>query len=219
MNMIVGIPTLNRYDLLENCIGSIFNGSIKPTKVIVIDNGGKYQATRPNVEVHSQRRNLGVAASWNVLHRISIPAPIIICNDDIEFGKDSLAVLMGCSDSFVVPAEDEIGWSCFKQSHSLWNTVGPYDETFYPAYFEDNDYRYRMKLAGIYATHVPCGIKHTKSSTVSKMSDYEIHCLNKAWKNNEEYFAMKWGGLPYQETYIIPFNKEDNKNETFSYIS
>jgi len=205
MNVVVGIPTLNRYDLLEVCIKSISNGSVKPAKIIIIDNGGSYQASRPNVEVHSQRINLGVAASWNALHRIAVPQTLVICNDDVEFGEETLARLLDCPEPFVVPAEEGVGWACFKQSHSLWNVVGSYDETFYPAYFEDNDYRYRMKLAGIKIAQVPTGIKHTSGSTKLKMDDWELYKIRKAWKANEEHYAIKWNGLPYNETYLKPF--------------
>ena len=39
-------------------------------------------------------------------------------------------------------------FSCFMIGREALEKVGPFDENFYPAYFEDNDYHYRIRLAG-----------------------------------------------------------------------
>jgi GT2 family glycosyltransferase len=200
MEFVVGIPTLNRYDLLDKCIKSIWNGSLVPNLIIIVDNGNGYETKYSNVQVNRPDRNLGVAASWNFLHAISQSHTLIISNDDIIFGNDSLKVILDTDGELVVPNGD-IGWACFKQSHDLWRKIGPYDEKFWPAYFEDNDYRYRMKLKGISVTHANhYGIYHLTGST-SKNKKKEL------WQENKEYYIKKWGGQPYFETYKIPFNR------------
>ncbi|MEW6031782.1 MAG: hypothetical protein AB1645_02690 [Bacillota bacterium] len=49
-----------------------------------------------------------------------------------------------------VPGEDrqEASYSCFLLSPELYREIGPFDETFAPAYFEDADYNLRLGLAG-----------------------------------------------------------------------
>lgn len=41
------------------------------------------------------------------------------------------------------------GFGCFFIDEEIRRELGPFDERFYPAYFEDGDYRRRMKLAGV----------------------------------------------------------------------
>lgn len=38
---------------------------------------------------------------------------------------------------------------------SAWDTIGPFDEAFYPAYFEEVDYCYRARHHGFQVMHVP----------------------------------------------------------------
>lgn len=199
MSYIVGVPTLNRYDLLDECIESIWSGSIVPSQVVVIDNGGNYHTKCDKVQIIKPAENIGVAASWNLLHTFS--QHIVICNDDVVFEKDSLESLLATEGELVVP-NGKIGWSCFKQSNNLWDAVGLYDEMFWPAYFEDNDYRYRMKLKGIAVTHANHdGISHHIASSGGKGE------RSVSWYRNRDYYIRKWGGEPYFEIYTIPFNR------------
>ena len=46
----------------------------------------------------------------------------------------------------------EANYSCFMLSPSLYDEIGPFDEGFTPAYFEDTDYNFRLGLAGLPGT-------------------------------------------------------------------
>ena len=65
-----------------------------------------------------------------------------------------------------MPESDHPNFAAFLLSRECWERVGPFDEKFYPAYFEDNDYHYRIQLEGWRAiTHPPAMFYHYGSRT------------------------------------------------------
>jgi glycosyltransferase involved in cell wall biosynthesis len=207
---VLGIPTYNRYDLLDQCIESAISGSAVPKKIVVIDNGGKYITKRKKVEVVRTCRNLGVGASWNLLHKLTDPLDLVICNDDVRLGRDLLRKLLDCG----APVTTAGGWACFRQRQDVWRIVGPYDEEFF-AYHEDNDYSYRLKLAGI--ERIELGEKdfvHHRSATMATMSGEERSEFNYKWEQGRHYYQRKWGGLPDAERFLTPFNASAEKPKT-----
>ena len=88
----------------------------------------------------------------------------------------------------------------------LISMVGLMDENFYPGYFEDNDYRYRQKLAGIKMASFPLKNTHLTSSTLKSCEEFQQK--NRiSFASNFQYYVNKWGGSPGNETYQSPFNK------------
>jgi hypothetical protein len=88
----------------------------------------------------------------------------------------------------------------------LLNRVGYFDENFFPGYFEDNDYRYRIKLTNTKITSIPLLAEHQTSSTLNS-SDKFKQKNNVSFQENYNYYISKWGGPPNHEIYITPFNK------------
>src|SRR5205807_1896221 len=100
------------------------------------------------------------------------------------------------------------GWSCFRQKHEVWRIVGDYDENFF-AYHEDNDYCYRLRLAGIERQEISHdGIAHHGSSTIAAMSREERERFECNWLRGRRYYQDKWGGVPGEERFQHPFNSE-----------
>lgn len=204
-DFIVGIPTLTRYDYLKACLSSILLGSLQPWEICVVDNGGHFderiiQGTpQCRVRVVRPGYNLGVAGSWNLIHSLYAPEDIVFCNDDVMFGPRALEQLMAHDDAFV-PANPHQAWSCFLQREVLWNAVGEYDDGFWPAYFEDNDYVRRMSLSGF----APSPLKHSLPITHVGSSTGGLAFARFEW--NKQRYALKWGGVPGQETFSVPWN-------------
>jgi len=96
-------------------------------------------------------------------------------------------------------------FSCFGINKYCFNEIGYFDESFYPAYFEDNDYHYRMKLEGIkaicnydnYYFHYGSRTKHHEK----RFDDY----IKWRYLQNQAYYSKKWGGEPGKEKYKKPF--------------
>ena len=208
------IPTLNRYDLLVTCVLSAVSGTVKPTQILIIDNGLKLD--RPNIDnlhVYNFGRNIGLAASWNFLIKNTNEYRIIV-NDDIEFFPDTIEKLINSYDENYVVFPGAVmavnTFSCFMISNKIIDNVGFFDENISPgyAYFEDNDYRYRMHLAGFETKRaVECGLIHRSSSTIKKFNHPQINIHHKLFEKAKNNYINKWGGLPENEKYLTPYNK------------
>lgn len=102
-------------------------------------------------------------------------------------------------------------FSAFMSDKKAWETVGEFDTGFYPAYFEDNDYHYRMKLLGIKAINFPQALYyHYGSRTLNEVLEKRPGVPSLLFIKNQQYYTLKWGGLPGQEKYKHPFNNIRN---------
>lgn len=195
--MILGVPTLCRYDLLQKLIASVEAGSVQPDRWVIVDNGGKARRQLRLPErgtLIEPGNNLGVAASWNRIVDEAAGEPVMIVNDDVTLGRDALASLVGLSSGS--PVTRSHNWSLFVLRPECVAAVGYFDENFYPAYGEDDDYGYRMRLAGLTSKQV-----HVDSTHVHGASGWAERCRGPALL----YFNMKWGGSPRRERYLRPF--------------
>jgi len=96
-------------------------------------------------------------------------------------------------------------FSCFLISEHC-HKVYRFDENFVPAYFEDNDYHRRMELDGrgekIFGIPVP--FLHYGSVTINRTPE-AAKAFSPKFERCREYYVKKWGGLPGQETFEVPF--------------
>ena len=102
------------------------------------------------------------------------------------------------------PAPD---FSCFMLSKEAIDKVGYFDERFFPAYFEDNDYHYRIKLAGLKASKTNQSLYFHYGSRTIKNNEEVRNKSNLGYIANRNYYKEKWGGRPGKERFIKPFNK------------
>jgi len=201
-----GIPTINRADLLNESLEK-YVADFPDKQFIIVDNAHQDIFEHRNVTLVRKGKNLGVAASWNLLATMAFHRGyngILLVNDDVYWGQKQAAVddFMGRQSEleFVAP---HVGWCNFLLSQKVFNRVGPFDENFYPAYYEDNDYRYRLKLLDVpYVQSKFLDVEIFRGSqTIAK--DPELI----KWSNCESIYIRKWGGLPGGETFVTPHNK------------
>src|SRR6185436_14742652 len=130
---------------------------------------------------------------------------IIISNDDVQFLPGTIEALVNAAekspeDLFFYPHSAESGanaWSMFLQRKALQEKIGLYDETFFPAYFEDDDYSLRMRKAGIRAVPVVgAGYVHFASSTIQAYTPEQTNNHHASFRRNRSYYIVKWGGDP-----------------------
>lgn len=216
MEVNVCIPTLKRYDLLNKLIISLKKSSVKPTTIYIIDNGRNFKTkeTDFDIRIYRPEYNIGVAASWNWFIN-NVPEIRIICNDDLEFTPFAIErLILGYDEDHVVfphGLESSLNtFSCFTISDKLVKEVGYFDETISPnyAYFEDNDYRYRLILAGYNTKKIWDSIvSHTRSSTINAFGNKELREHHKKFETAKSNYLKKWGGLPEEEKYLTPYNR------------
>lgn len=215
-------PTLNRYDLVHKLIASAEEGSLVPDRYAIVDNGGSLELNLPPEvmrKVHLWRpgTNIGVAASWNYFLK-TFPDYIIISNDDIEVGRDAIKNMVQTAEDnpyapfFCIASSGINAWSFFLERKISLEIIGEYDETFWPAYFEDNDRFYRYKLAGfdaIRAENIEFHHFNGGSSTLKQYTPEQERRHHEYFRRNQEYYTDKWGGMPHHEIFKSPWGIND----------
>jgi GT2 family glycosyltransferase len=225
--IILGVPTLNRYDLLPNLLRSAWGGTVRPDLCVVIDNGGKLRLPQANGDrtlVQRPGRNLGVGPSWNLLAREYLTGAedrLLLCGDDVTLHPDTieqLLVTMSEKDAdMAYPSATDVAFSCFMVRAALFEKIGYFDERFYPAYFEDGDFLYRMKLAGIVAAPARGGYEHVGSATIKKLKGKELEDHHANFIELRNYYVEKWGGLPGAERFAEPFDGKPERHNVATF--
>jgi GT2 family glycosyltransferase len=110
------------------------------------------------------------------------------------------------AESKAAAAESEHpNFAAFMLGHACWESVGPFDEGFFPAYFEDNDYHRRIQLAGLRAVvHPPAMFYHFGSQTQNESVARPV-VTSEMFERNRDRYVRKWGGLPGAERLAAPF--------------
>ncbi len=208
LNFAIGIPTLNRFDLLLPSM-MMYKHDMPNAKIFIVDNGhqGITNHSSDRVTVMTQDRNIGVAASWNVLCReiYKEHAYAFILNDDVYLGRKEEEI-----EDLIRKRPDApfisgmMDWCSFLMPRRTFESIGEFDEVFYPAYYEDNDYAYRMRLSGMYPFKTPLLNPLVYKASMTSQKDRSI--LDKIKKCKQEYIK-KWGGEPEQEKFKTAYNK------------
>jgi cephalosporin hydroxylase len=210
IKLFVGIPTINRADLLHESLDDLATNLPDLYQLCIIDNGGQ-DISVPNslkdiTTIIRPKHNLGVAGSWNYLidkFFNSNGDHLLILNDDIVLTKTSsdLKKIVETHKNYSV-IYSKLGWCSFFISQKAIDAVGYFDTTFYPAYFEDNDYIYRLKLSGAFPViDEGCNPSIYRGS----MTIQKDQSLNRDFYALREHYNKKWGGPPGEETYASPF--------------
>jgi len=215
----MGVPTLHRYDLLRRLIASVNAGTLRPNEIVIVDNGGKLvnepPLTPPDVPVWTrfvlldgEGVNWGVAASWNAILKKYPDDNVLMSGDDVVVEPDTIEKMVRAAERskrlFLI-AKGASSWAFFLQKPELAKKIGYYDEKFWPAYYEDNDYHRRMLLAGEdYEMAEGAVVSHDVSSTLNSLPPEEKKKFEAEIDKNSRYYGIKWGGPPGNEKLTEP---------------
>lgn len=163
---LVGVPVLNRPDLLEALISSL---DLPVDTMAIVDNSGgrddsdalelrhllKTLEEEPpagigQVRVARAFGNGGVAAAWNqILLGFPQAAVALIVNNDVVMAPGVLTMAMERIDldrpQILSLLPGPAAFSAFLITALAWDRIGLFDEGFYPAYCEDLDYLERVR--------------------------------------------------------------------------
>jgi len=219
------IPTVNQAESLQYAVNGYLT-NFPDIQIFIHDNGNQTFNHRcmedERVLISVSPENLGVAATWNLLAKWAFNLGhdlVWMLNDDIFVPVDSNTFktrLDGYYSPFgffnpakaippVLACDYNFHWGSFILPKSVYfDHVGEFDEGFKLSFFEDNDYQYRIKLAG--GAMIRDGFLNPELSTYrNSASTIANPKLNNFMANRERYMA-KWGGMPGEETYLTPFN-------------
>jgi GT2 family glycosyltransferase len=208
IKLVVAIPTINRADLLNEALAKYFE-DFKNTHIAICDNGNQDIITREeNFMIYRPQENLGVAKSWNMLIDYSdkIGAThVLILNDDIYLGKNETELALLIKNNLDADFINSFhNWCSYILRVDIWKKAGMFDEEFFPAYFEDNSFDYKMTLVGAKKTWTSFldPIVYRNSMTIAKDPT-----LNQKFMQNKQMYIQMWGGLPSEEKYKTKFGK------------
>lgn len=216
-----GIPTYSQFAHAETAVKTILQGSLVPDQIVIIDNseyGGAFTELShlpeqyANVHIIPRAQNI-LSGAWNDLMNLWPDDYIIIANDDVMPHERSVEALVNAA----IDRPDVAMWNGSGHSGNSYSffllrkwaycQVGPFDEKFIPAYFEDNDYDYRLRiLAGLIREEVSnATFDHVGSATVKAMNQSQRDAAHLYFRKNGLYYMSKWGGMPTKEKYTEPF--------------
>ncbi len=224
----VGIPVLNRFDLLDQAIAALDY----PALELFIVNNNTVDAANQDAFVSlkekyqcdsfSPRYNLGVAASWNRIITTAWSRGyefVYIGSNDTTLAPGTLRALVEMEKPEPECLWMVLGFNFWCLRLSAVPKIGLVDENFMPAYFEDNDFHRRVQLAGLDWAHlgntayekngrvIPAApATHLGSQTIASDAEYAAHNNNTFHNWNRTHYVMKWGGDPGGEKFVTPYN-------------
>jgi hypothetical protein len=221
---ILGIPRCNETeDIFSEAVAAARGNTLSPTAALIIDNGDTPLGAISGFEIRRPPKNTGCAGAWNMICHAAFNEfhsdSAVLVNADCTVLRDTFASLFAAPCGFVCAH----AFGCFRIDREVWLRVGPFDEEFYPAYWEDTDYRRRLRLAGIVFDEWPVeeveviypgraryrsGIVHGKNAaepyqgwTGEKSTWFQQRLVI-----NEQRYVDKWGGVPGTERFQVPFD-------------
>lgn len=153
-----------------------------------------------------------LAQIWNYFIESYDIDDYVIMNDDITFGKGYLENIFNIIKNNPNTYRLQRGYphTSFSTSKYVYEKIGPYDENYIGAYYEDTDYHYRCILNNITLKEFPTeqfDFKHESNGTLKTCSDLENNIILNNKHHNHFYFYKKWGGYSiYDCVYKTPFN-------------
>jgi GT2 family glycosyltransferase len=192
------IPALNRFDLLRKSFDTI-NYPIE--NILVINNSGDDSMSNGlieeypnlNIRILNLPSNMGISGSWNLGIKLYPWVKYWMFASTDTTPSEGLwqeyAEKSG-SDKFVF--SKNAGWNMFTVGEEIVKKIGLFDEYIYPAYYEDNDYLDRMKLAGfIDGKNLLIAEKYADENGISQtIKSNPEYYHNK--KNSGDYTCKGW---------------------------
>lgn len=212
MKFVLGIPFVNREDLLRRAVNSV--SAMWPHTVIVDNSDVGLDPSAWPVEILASHVPLSFSQTMNLLQRL---AKTRSC-DVLCYMHNDAEACAGTAEQFLLTLEQAHAsrprWGvAFTHYDTLAAVnmkmvaeVGAWDTTL-PQYFADNDYYRRIRLAGWEVIDTGLPVIHVEGGSRTINNDSQRILANSVtFPLYERYYAAKWGGPPGRESYERPFN-------------
>src|SRR5574338_1221643 len=190
------VPVLNRWDLARRMLASVD----EPVGRTVIVDNGQIGMRHPGAEHVRPITNLGFGGGINAAIAQTPDAPWWMwAGIDVEFAPGDLREIANRMDtrSPRVVTGDRRDERLLRFAYAALNreaieAVGLLDGwTFYPAYFDDDDYEYRCRLGGVEWIEFNGQMRHQRSATIN--SDAALAAANaRTFPENAQRYIAKW---------------------------
>ena len=181
------VPVLNRYDLLQRMLDSV---DVPVDHLLIIDNGAGadlgFSDKFAKVTVLAMPANQGVAGSWNLgIKCFPYAQRWFIVSNDVVFEPGALEMLAQARRDEITLTGDSPHWQAFALGDEAVNDIGLFDESLFPAYFEDNDYMRRADFVGVNIRRLDLKLRHDNSSTIK--AGYQEKNAQTYFRNEKHY--------------------------------
>lgn len=194
--------TVGHWDLMGPHIQSLYDTYPHPKEFFIV----------PNVDFGM---SLSAAINRGFKRAINDGCDFIVyCADDVMAGHNSVQTLveaMATNDVWMVNGQgaNSSGWDFFGMNIEIFRRVGFWDESFYPAYFEDNSFARRLSMTDdTKYLYTPIQFEHIGSQTVKRMTEGQRQQHNNNFNRCAMLFETMWGGPVGKEVYTQAFNGE-----------
>lgn len=213
MKFAVSMPSIAAPDALLQTVESVRFQNID-TDILVVQNGSAVEEAcnsleKEGVTIYRPGENLGCAGSWNYACKWAWEKgydKIFLMNDDFLIREaDGLQRIIDAIEENPNAHYHFAGFTSVCIRKELWDLVGEFDEGFWPAYYEDNDYYTRSVRLGIDWKIVPVEWFHYGSLSLRR-SPYLSMLNSRSFPLNQKRYIAKWGGLPEHETFSVEWN-------------
>jgi hypothetical protein len=213
ISVLLVIPVVSR-ESAEKCIESILSDNnacgVNKKDILIIDNtkeglGEDYHGLRVYRDL--KNHNIGVARAWNIGAREVVEKNIdylIVMSSSMLFGvmkETTLLRQIATYKGFEIIEAEGHSWHLIAFKRDLFLEIGYFDENFYPAYFEDIDFAFRLRLLNQKRRWATFWVNAISQSTAKHSHLCSAEPLLK-------YYKAKWGGDKGAETYNLPFNNK-----------
>lgn len=200
-----------------------------PVKVLFIDNNshdgsGEWLRAQQDVLYWHRRPGLGVAQSWNLALKwlfgeLGMKAEhALVVNNDVLLQPCTYRLLLADGEDFVtatgVNSHEQFAeapepenkrphpdFSCFLIRKACFESVGPFDEHYQTAFYEDNAYHVRMHRKGVWAHCIGVPFFHHASGTLKASNEFDRKQIQEAANQNRKRFFQDFGCYPDSPEY------------------
>lgn len=167
---VLGVPVLKNHERLQRALDRI---DYPVERLIIVDQSGieDWRPEKPeqveNMTVLNFPHAMGVATSWNIIIKATPFAPYwLFINDDVVPPAGAFKTLADAArrDAVVIPSVAR--FSFFTIGDKVIEKAGLFDEGFFPMYYEDTEYMFRMQHFGCPIEEILCPVHHDQSSTI-----------------------------------------------------
>jgi glycosyltransferase involved in cell wall biosynthesis len=212
--LVVVLPVIGR-ETADICIDSLLRNNsaagLSRDEILIVDNSRKGWGSQYGLRAYRDPddHNLGVARSWNVGAREVLDRDLdylVIMSTAMRFGPELHTTWKRQMEEFwgakVIEADGH-SWHLIALHRTCFEKVGFFDENFYPAYFEQTDWCYRLRMAGW--EH---GFIRVWVNALSQGHALHNHLVSCPAEPLLDYYAQKWGGKKGEETFVQPFGSK-----------
>lgn len=214
MKALAVIPIITP-DWADQCIASIRRPDsslgFEHDDILVVDNSRSRFARSYGLRTYEDPdgHNLGVARSWNVGAEEVLNSDydyLVLMSASMMFGPILHCTFKWQLEQFAgakIIEADGHSWHLIAIHRTCFEKIGLFDENFYPGYFEQIDWCYRLRMVGWEQGFIRVWV-NALSQAVAGHNEI-VSCPATPLL---AYYEEKWGGPKGQEQWVQPFGNK-----------